>query len=626
VVPLVPIEVDEGSDRVGPSKSAPSCEFCWNGSSDHPGLEVDDIHMQLHEMPSSTDMIHFEHRLDLWMRHLDRRLNEIGRRRRRRPGNRRACGRRGQKRIKVKVLEAPQAPQIRMTPSPSFQDFCSSPSASRCQSPRAVIKKSQVLEGRASSDPRETPRGKDSLDVPSMGSFPLQMSKSSGVLVKSRLSHSGPFLRMAQKVASETSRSRLDGTDRPARIGPVRSRTEKTCVGRLVMHPLFDYVISVVVICSTLLVGAQVHYEAMTGEEYEPFFICEYTFVGIFIVELAIRIYAEGKSFWTDREVRSWNLFDTFLVLLSVLDIGIGLVFHGDKLPWPGASTAKVLKVIRMARTMRLLRMLRFLGELRVMAKMIVSSLLSLFWLMTLLLALIYVVAIVLTQGVTDYLQEAEPPIISGVVHDKYGSLFKTMWTLFKAMSGGVSWGEVSDPLQRVGTAYFVAFGIYIFFALFSVLNIVTGVFVDGAIELAKRDRDMIVQKQHQSKAAYTHHMQVLLQELDANGDGIITREEFDFAMNQPEIQDYMEALHLDADVCKLLFRLLEEAGAGAVDIDDFMDGMRRLSGEAKSADIHMMMLQNRQVLRLCGHLMDGTTNSVSEAVRFRSIRGNEPP
>merc|ERR1719401_2250698 len=101
------------------------------------------------------------------------------------------------------------------------------------------------------------------------------------------------------------------------------------------------------------------------------------------------------------------------------------------------------------------------------------------------------------------------------------------MYSLFLSMTGGRNWGEIANIIAYAGFAYGGLVALYVFINLFSVLNIVTGVFVDGAIELAKRDRSMMVDKQQKIREASVQHLVMLLTEIDADGDGHITREEF---------------------------------------------------------------------------------------------------
>merc|ERR1719401_2306625 len=101
------------------------------------------------------------------------------------------------------------------------------------------------------------------------------------------------------------------------------------------------------------------------------------------------------------------------------------------------------------------------------------------------------------------------------------------MYSLFLSMTGGRNWGEIANIIAYAGFAYGGLVALYVFINLFSVLNIVTGVFVDGAIELAKRDRSMMVDKQSQIREASLNHLVALLTEMDDDCDGIISKDEF---------------------------------------------------------------------------------------------------
>ncbi|CAK0801652.1 unnamed protein product, partial [Prorocentrum cordatum] len=55
---------------------------------------------------------------------------------------------------------------------------------------------------------------------------------------------------------------------------------------------------------------------------------------------------------------------------------------------------------------------------------------------------------------------------------ENFPSLGYSIYTLFKAVTGGVSWGEVSDPLQDVSLVFLFSFPVYIVVTMFCVLNI----------------------------------------------------------------------------------------------------------------------------------------------------------
>jgi len=388
-----------------------------------------------------------------------------------------------------------------------------------------------------------------------------------------------------------------------------RSDRSTTLAWRIVQHPHFDACIMLVVFVNALLIGAAVQHSAVSSTETDFFEHAEYVCTVIFLIELGLRIWVYRSNFFTDRRERAWNLFDSFLVSISVIDAVVNLSLSvGGKQAAPSSAgfLGKLLRIIRVARIMRILRTVRFLSQLRIITFMIVSSTLHLFWIFVILAALIYVFAIILTQGATEHMQG------SGVRDEGlsfyFGTLFTSMYTLFKAMSGGVNWADVSDAMTASGGGlwpYEVIFCAYMFFCLFAVINIVTGVFVDGAIELAKRDRTALLDKMFKDNETQQAHLLGLVQALDQDGDESITAEEFKRGLQKPEVRDFISAMQVEISDAEKFFAMLDEDGSGEVDLVEFVTGMQRLRGEAKSVDIHMMLHENRKMLGIVSGLVD---------------------
>merc|ERR1719502_40271 len=102
------------------------------------------------------------------------------------------------------------------------------------------------------------------------------------------------------------------------------------------------------------------------------------------------------------------------------------------------------------------------------------------------------------------------------------------MVTLFMAISGGVSWFDVCDPLRRLHLVWLTVFLTFITFTYFAVLNVVTGVFCQSAIESANNDQDAMLQSFLANKALYTERFKQLFKSIDTDDSGVITREEFE--------------------------------------------------------------------------------------------------
>jgi hypothetical protein len=295
------------------------------------------------------------------------------------------------------------------------------------------------------------------------------------------------------------------------------------------------------------------------------------------------------------------------MILNSFLDSG---------LPESSSFLSKLGRVIRVVRIMRIIRTVRFLAQLRVMMKMIVSSFMSLFWIFIILFGIIYSFAVVLTAGATDYLKVSDETLVDHTNLEFYfGSLSDTMYTLFMCITGGLSWGEASVLMRGPGWALEAVVIVYIFFAIFAVANIVNGVFVDGAIELAKHDRLTIVAKQQAEDAANEKHLINLLMAIDQDEDGKINFEEFSTSLERDDVRDFIAALQLEITDAQGFFALLDENASGCVNIAEFITGMTKLRGDARSVDVHMMLHETRCLIKMVCGLIDYLHEKVEDRI-----------
>ena len=69
-----------------------------------------------------------------------------------------------------------------------------------------------------------------------------------------------------------------------------------------------------------------------------------------------------------------------------------------------------------------------------------------------------------------------------------FGSLPRTMMTLYQGISGGIDWYNAVEVLMPVSPICEYVFSAYVFFTVFCCLNIITALFVDNAKALKVAD------------------------------------------------------------------------------------------------------------------------------------------
>merc|ERR1719161_1256402 len=100
------------------------------------------------------------------------------------------------------------------------------------------------------------------------------------------------------------------------------------------------------------------------------------------------------------------------------------------------------------------------------------------------------------------------------------------MVSLYKASTGGDDWGNIGDPLKQTGTIYYVLFMLHIGFIAFSVLNILTGIFLEKTSQASARDMHKLKEETADREEEDIRMLKQLFRVFDENGSGLISKEE----------------------------------------------------------------------------------------------------
>ncbi|CAJ1351995.1 unnamed protein product [Effrenium voratum] len=413
----------------------------------------------------------------------------------------------------------------------------------------------------------------------------------------------------ALQAHSQHSRKRFATPTQKAR------RIDENCLQMVVKHHVFEAFFALVVISNAVFIGIDVQRTVTTGvSRSTDIQVIQYSYTGLFLLELLMRILAFGRKFFVSEEWM-WAWLDLFIVTSSLWEVIVDIVQaalegQGDLESIAGISNMKSFRIIRLTRllkTAQFIRIFRFVMALRMLVTSIISTLKALLWALVLLALIVYVFAVLFTQAVYEHKNDpAAPamPLREAEASTRYfGSLAESMLSLFMSIAGGVSWEEVIGPLKEISIVWALCFVFYVAFTYFAVLNVVTGVFCQSAIESAQNDHAMVVQALMDNKAAHIAKLRSLFNHLNGqdNDAGIITLGMFEEKINSPAVREYFEALGLDIWDAWSFFKLLDAAGDGAVDLEDFFDGCLRFRGPARAMDMGRIMQDQRWLIRSQG-------------------------
>mmetsp|Transcript_29669 Transcript_29669/g.81204 ORF Transcript_29669/g.81204 Transcript_29669/m.81204 type:complete len:856 (-) Transcript_29669:194-2761(-) len=385
---------------------------------------------------------------------------------------------------------------------------------------------------------------------------------------------------------------------------------------RFVRSQQFVGVCSTVVVLNALFIGLETHYRVTSlFDEIEPSTYgvwMQRGFCVLFVVELTLRIAAEKRGFFYGPDCK-WNMFDALLVIFAVAELVTDFIRHMGYAAQFNAShvmPARILRLMRVIRVTRVLRLVKIIHSLRMMMMLIVNSLVSLFWACMVLILVMYLFGITFLHGVIGHLEDENSTNIqttnfsgcdTGVTLTEtfakfYGGVPQTLLSLFMAVTSGVDWIELTVPLLQLHPGYVVLFSFYIAFITLSVMNVVTGVFVDSAYQVAQMDRDVVIQEELHSKEKYMRGLKDIFLEADTDESGTLSWEEFESHLEDQRVKAYLATLELDISEAYGLFKLLNITGDDEVAIDAFVMGCMRLKGPAKSIDVCTLLYENRQL------------------------------
>jgi len=278
-------------------------------------------------------------------------------------------------------------------------------------------------------------------------------------------------------------------------------------------------------------------------------------------------------------------------------------------LPFRAWQVAKVMRVFRLIRAFKLFRALKLL------IFSIMSTVQQLFWTMTLIVALLFIFAIVFTETTTDHLvlsgetcpqkpydiDALRPEVaLTCQLEDLYGDLMLSMLTLSMAMTGGMDWADCYWPLRNVNQLIGLFFLLFLSFALLAVMNVVTAIFCQNAIDNAHIQRDEKVMRFQEQQEMFMRDLREIFLTIDTDGDGHLTVSEFERGLRNPGVQSYLESMELTVQEARMLFSLLDTNGSNTIEVEDFVLGCLQLRGGARNFDVALLRLECQY---LCDYL-----------------------
>jgi hypothetical protein len=319
----------------------------------------------------------------------------------------------------------------------------------------------------------------------------------------------------------------------------------------------------------------------------------EWFFGIIFSVELLFKLITLRKRFCYE----FWNMVD-FTIVAAWLFSSLGTV----QLP----IDPMLLRLARLARLLRLLKLVHSIqacDSLYLMTTAMTGSMSVLFWSVGILVIVQMMIAFVLQQLLESYVKdESNSEDQRMEVFKFYGTFARTMLTMFEITLG--NWMPPCRALVENVSEWYMLFSLTHKLVIgFSVVSVITGVFIQETFKVATTDDRIMVMSKERARSTHTKKMTALFNSADADGSGFIDYDEYAEIFTNPEVKTWLSAMELDVSDLEMIFELLDTDRDGRLRLSDLIDGVSRLKGNARNTDMMALHHRNHELMDLIGKI-----------------------
>ncbi|CAK9076732.1 unnamed protein product [Durusdinium trenchii] len=282
----------------------------------------------------------------------------------------------------------------------------------------------------------------------------------------------------------------------------------------LVISPFFTNFIMFLIVTNAVLLGVEIDVSAKVGQD----------------------------------DIPTWNVFDFTIVTLSVVETMVDWWAQSISSSADGSNSFRVMRALRLVRTLRGFRIIRLFRYFSVPQqhfnkKSNIEGLQARHW--------------AWYRLVTDHCrfmaieQNADNnaiPACEDNLQPYWVNVMDSMMTLFMSITGGINWFEAYEPLRQVSLMALWLFNLYVVIGFFTILNMVTGVFVNTAIESASADKDIATLKQMQKRLENMSSLREVFQEMNAFNVNEVSLDDLEDALSQNKLGTFMESLGISTD------------------------------------------------------------------------------
>jgi len=319
-------------------------------------------------------------------------------------------------------------------------------------------------------------------------------------------------------------------------------------------------------------------------------------FTAFFLSECLLRFQVYGLHGFrmTSVEGRA-NSLDAFLVFFTGVLISWFIPLLRLVTGWKGNSdflrTLTVFRAIRLARLFHVFRRVPLFRDAWMLIKGLGDSSRTLFWTIIVILFVTYGFSIfglkLIAEPLRDMQADTADPEEYQSLDDLIqilGGIDRFMFTMVQVLTLDSVHHFMRECVHYLPLSW-MFFYAYIAVACLVLMNLVTAIIVENAMETSRSDLEHQLQDKLTSEAREMKELMQLFKMMDEDHSGTLNWHEFKKSFKDREMKKKWRLLDFMPEECQEVFSLLDD-GDGEICLDEFFEGLRRMKGPAQSKDV----------------------------------------
>lgn len=305
--------------------------------------------------------------------------------------------------------------------------------------------------------------------------------------------------------------------------------------------------------------------------------LVNYAFMIVYVSECILRMIAEG---FLNYFRNAWNSFDFFIVFMGIAAEILTLFAEKD-----GLVNVQILRTLRMVRVFRISRLVISFHDLYSLVTGLTNSFRTLAWaaaLIFLMLTMFSILAVEFLDPLMAELDEASmfEPTCYWCGH-AFENIMHANLTFFQIISGD-GFSTLTRPIIEKHPWTSLFFGIVIFTMIFGLMNLITAVIVDTAVQAREADVLSEAHRLEEGRKEAWRCFTSLCASLDKDGSGDISIQELEAGVHEhPELQAHLSVLGVEDDDLQMVFEILDPDDDGVLTHKEFATHLYKMKTQS---------------------------------------------